>query len=459
MGARRERDGAASHDAVEHRDARGHGAGRRPGPPRDDAGGLLLYTPVVADDDFAASIAYLVAPARREHRAGELPALAVHDHARLAGVATPSGAASRPPWPHRHDVSTAPRRRPGPRAPSSAAFDPDAPFANEPDTDFTRAANRAWIAAPPRAPIAPAAPPAAASRRPPAIDAVVARARRRRRTQWARDVDRRAPAAPRRASPRSMAADRGRTLAVMAHETGQDRARGRSRRCPRRSTSPAGRPRSTRTLDELAADGVAADPLGVVLVAGPWNFPYADPGQRRRRRPRRRQRRASSSRRPRPSPRRPSWSASSTRPASPTTSCSSCRCPDDDVGRHLVTHPGVDAVVLTGSYDTARLFLGWQPDLRLLAETSGKNALVDHPTADVDLAITRPRALGVRPRRAEVLGGQPGDRRGAAATTTRTFRRRLADAVRSLRVGPATDLATMVGPLIHPPDGPAARAP
>ena len=62
-------------------------------------------------------------------------------------------------------------------------------------------------------------------------------------------------------------------------------------------------------------------------------------------------------------------------------------CPDDDVGRHLVTHPGVDGVVLTGSYDTARLFLGWRPDLHLLAETSGKNALVVSQTADVDLAL------------------------------------------------------------------------
>ena len=63
------------------------------------------------------------------------------------------------------------------------------------------------------------------------------------------------------------------------------------------------------------------------------------------------------------------------------------RCPDDDTGRHLVTHPGVDGVVLTGSYDTARLFLGWRPDLHLLAETSGKNALVVSQTADVDLAL------------------------------------------------------------------------
>src|SRR5207244_3209870 len=63
------------------------------------------------------------------------------------------------------------------------------------------------------------------------------------------------------------------------------------------------------------------------------------------------------------------------------------RAPDDDTGRHLVTHDGVDTVVLTGAYDTAQMFLDWKPQLRLLAETSGKNALVVTGAADVDLAI------------------------------------------------------------------------
>ena len=43
------------------------------------------------DDDFAASIAYLSAAARRERRARELPARAVHDHGRLAGVGRRAG--------------------------------------------------------------------------------------------------------------------------------------------------------------------------------------------------------------------------------------------------------------------------------------------------------------------------------------------------------------------------------
>ena len=80
---------------------------------------------------------------------------------------------------------------------------------------------------------------------------------------------------------------------------------------------------STHTLDELAAEGVEVEPLGVVLVAGPWNFPTAIPangavgalaaGNA-----------CSSSRPRRSSPRPSSSSATSTRAACPRTSCSSC---------------------------------------------------------------------------------------------------------------------------------------
>ena len=133
------------------------------------------------------------------------------------------------------------------------------------------------------------------------------------------------------------------------------------------------------------------------------------------------------------------------------------RCPDDDVGRHLVTHPGVDGVVLTGSYDTARSFLEWRPDLHLLAETSGKNALVISQTADVDLAL---RDL------VRSAFGHAGQKCSAASLAIveaplhddGSFLERLADAVRSLRVGPATELTSVVGPLIAPPSGPLARA-
>ena len=61
---------------------------------------------------------------------------------------------------------------------------------------------------------------------------------------------------------------------------------------------------------------------------------------------------------------------------------------DDEVGRRLVTHDGVDAVILTGSFDTARLFM------RLDAATStcsprpaARTPSSITASADIDLAV------------------------------------------------------------------------
>src|SRR5262249_11130259 len=62
-------------------------------------------------------------------------------------------------------------------------------------------------------------------------------------------------------------------------------------------------------------------------------------------------------------------------------------CPDDETGKGLVTDARVGAIILTGSVETARLFLGWRPDLPLFAETSGKNAIIVTALADRDQAI------------------------------------------------------------------------
>ena len=58
------------------------------------------------------------------------------------------------------------------------------------------------------------------------------------------------------------------------------------------------------------------------------------------------------------------------------------------LGQQLVAHPDVDRVILTGSWETAALFRSWRPDLPLLAETSGKNAMIVMPSADLDLAAS-----------------------------------------------------------------------
>ncbi len=130
------------------------------------------------------------------------------------------------------------------------------------------------------------------------------------------------------------------------------------------------------------------------------------------------------------------------------------RTPDDAVGRHLITHPDIAAVILTGAWDTAQLFRSWRPDLRLFAETSGKNALIITPNADLDLAV------------ADLVHsafGHAGQKCSAASLAicvgdvgrSERFRRQLVDATRTLAVGPATDLTTEMNPTIGEPDGKA----
>jgi RHH-type transcriptional regulator, proline utilization regulon repressor / proline dehydrogenase / delta 1-pyrroline-5-carboxylate dehydrogenase len=129
-------------------------------------------------------------------------------------------------------------------------------------------------------------------------------------------------------------------------------------------------------------------------------------------------------------------------------------CVDGDASRRLITHPDVNAVVLTGSWETARMFWEWRPRLALHAETSGKNAMIITATADLDEAIAD------LVHSAFSHAGQKCSAASLAIVEAPVhddprFLRRLADAVRSLRVGQAWDLATSMGPLIRPPAGPS----
>ena len=122
------------------------------------------------------------------------------------------------------------------------------------------------------------------------------------------------------------------------------------------------------------------------------------------------------------------------------------RTPDDEVGRHLIT--SVDAVILTGAYETAELFRSWKPDLTIFAETSGKNSLIITPNADLDLAVAdlAASAFGHSGQKcsAASLGVLVGD-----VYESERFRRQLVDAVTSLTVGPATDITTDMTPTVQ----------
>ncbi|EZP29283.1 proline dehydrogenase family protein [Microbacterium oleivorans] len=122
------------------------------------------------------------------------------------------------------------------------------------------------------------------------------------------------------------------------------------------------------------------------------------------------------------------------------------------LGKQLITHPAVDRVILTGSFETAALFRSWRPDLALQAETSGKNAMIVMPSADLDLAASD---------LVRSAFGHAGQKCSAASLAilvgpvgrSQRFSRQLVDAATSLRVGAPEDPLTEVGPLVEAPTG------
>jgi RHH-type transcriptional regulator, proline utilization regulon repressor / proline dehydrogenase / delta 1-pyrroline-5-carboxylate dehydrogenase len=96
------------------------------------------------------------------------------------------------------------------------------------------------------------------------------------------------------------------------------------------------------------------------------------------------------------------------------------------------------------------MFLAWKPQLRLIAETSGKNAIVITGGADLDLALRDVVRSAF---------GHAGQKCSAASLAIverslyddQRFLSRLADALRSLRVGNTVEVATMMGPLVQAP--------
>ncbi len=202
-------------------------------------------------------------------------------------------------------------------------------------------------------------------------------------------------------------------------------------------------------VEQQRAEGVSLHPRGVVVVASPWNFPYAIPAGGVL---------AALAAgnvvilKPPPEVRRTALHlvAQLHRAGVPHDVVQFAACPDNEIGRRLISHPDVDSVILTGAYDTAELFRSWDPAMHLLAETSGKNAIVITQAADLDVAI---RDL------VRSAFGHAGQKCSAASLAIveaslyddASFMQRLADATRSLVVGLPTDPGSVVGPLIGEP--------
>ncbi|RKS68047.1 RHH-type proline utilization regulon transcriptional repressor/proline dehydrogenase/delta 1-pyrroline-5-carboxylate dehydrogenase [Motilibacter peucedani] len=420
------------------------------------AGSLLLYAPVAEAGDLLSATAYLAR--RLDENASPDNFL---NHQFSLTTASEQWTVERDRFVasvrDRHSVRAEPRRRQD-RLTELVSFDAEAPFTNEPDTDFSLARNRSWVEQSLRdhASAGAADEPAVSvsvSVTVTDVDLAVARARAAL-LEWSQTTTEH-----RRRVLTSvaevMARRRGRSIAVMAAEGGKtvgesDPEVSEGIDFARYYAA------STRELDRMASAGTRFVPLGVVVVASPWNFPYAIPaggvlaalaaGN-------------TVVLKPAPETVRTArvlveqcWAG-----GVPPEVLQLVPCGDDDAGRRLVTSPDVAAVVLTGSWDTAQLFLGWKPQLRLHAETSGKNAMVITETADLDGAIKDlvRSAFGHAGQKCSAASLAIVE---AAVYDDPAFHERLRDAVTTLRVGPASDPATVVGPLVAPPRGPLADA-
>jgi RHH-type transcriptional regulator, proline utilization regulon repressor / proline dehydrogenase / delta 1-pyrroline-5-carboxylate dehydrogenase len=130
---------------------------------------------------------------------------------------------------------------------------------------------------------------------------------------------------------------------------------------------------------------------------------------------------------------------------------------DNEIGQALITHEDVNAVILTGGYNTALLFSSWKNELNLLAETSGKNSMVLTACCDIDIAV---KDL------VQSAFGHAGQKCSAASLAivdkniyeNPNFKKQLLDAVQSLEVGAGYEYATSVGPIIKPAESSLQRA-
>jgi RHH-type proline utilization regulon transcriptional repressor/proline dehydrogenase/delta 1-pyrroline-5-carboxylate dehydrogenase len=131
--------------------------------------------------------------------------------------------------------------------------------------------------------------------------------------------------------------------------------------------------------------------------------------------------------------------------------------PDNELGLHLVGHSKVDAVILTGAFETAQLFKNYRPRMQLAAETSGKNAIVVSPFADLDQAAAD---------LSKSAFGHAGQKCSAASLgiligsvhENKQFLKQLVDAVSSMKVGFGSQSDASVGPLIESPSPKLDRA-
>ena len=438
-----------------------------------EVGSLLLYTPVVHPQEFDVAIAYLIR--RLEEGASsenfmsavfelnDAPELFAREQQRFLASLADLEAITADGAPEHFAVPAANRQQ------DRRTFDTDGvegrvdarvaagrsgAFANVPDTDPDLPGNRAWgraIAermAESRLGIHLVAAAEVADRH--ALDAIVARGVEAAEGWQALGADERARILIR--AGERLEAKRAELLEVMGAECGK--------------TLDQGDPEVSEAIDFAnyyamlgqmlpQVDGAKYQSQRLIAVIPPWNFPVAIPaggvlsglasGASVIVKP------ASNAARSGAIMVEALWEA-----GVPRDVLQLVQFPDRELGSALVADPRVDRLILTGAYETAARFRELRPDLPILAETSGKNAIIVTPNADLDLAA-KDVALSAF--------GHAGQKCSAASlvilvgsvATSKRFRGQLLDAVRSLTVGTPDDLDTQMGPIITAPEGKLLR--
>ncbi|RYD33740.1 MAG: aldehyde dehydrogenase family protein, partial [Verrucomicrobiaceae bacterium] len=445
---------------------------------REKADGLLLYAPVVAADDFPSAIAYLV----RRLDENTSPENFLHD---LFGM-TPGDAR----WERQKQrfldacarigtTPSGPNRIQERQTESNVPLSLELPFHNSSDTDWAATGNVRWIRShveAVREAVAPTVPmqiggafihgddtvTCADPSHPGAVSCVFSQASPEQvedalrvsveaRANWvARGFASRAGLISRTASV--IADRRGEAIATMVRDAGKAVMEGDVEVTEAIDFANY----YARAFTSEWFDGSAFAPLGTVLVTPPWNFPFAIPcggilaalaaGN-------------TVILKPAPETVLTGWVMVNMLwdAGIPKDVLQFVPCADNGIGKSLVTDPRVGAVILTGAYETARMFQGWKPELRLFAETSGKNALVITAAADPDLAV---KDL------VRSAFGHAGQKCSAASLgiieaelyDDPAFREKLRDAAASLAVGPSWDYRSIVTPVIRPPGAELSKA-
>ncbi|WGW10872.1 proline dehydrogenase family protein [Saxibacter everestensis] len=419
---------------------------------RKDVGDMLLYVPAVHPREFDVAISYLV---RRleENSATENFMSGIFELRDGNNIFDREAARFLSSLKELDDGVPSPNRTQN-RLAEQNEGSLEAGFVNEPDTDPALVANREWaygvidqVADSGFLASLPTPAPLGSDE----VDTVIARGRKAAEGWAARPARERAELLYRVAD--ALADRRGELIAVMAAEAGKTIAQAD----PEVSEAiDFARYYAQRALELDSIEGASFHPVRMTLVTPPWNFPIAIP--------------AGSTLAP-----LATGSAVIHKPAPQTVRCSTALIevmwqagiPRDvlqlvepvegEIGQKLVSHEGVDQLILTGAFETASLFHGWRPELELHAETSGKNALLVTPSADRDLAV------------ADLVNsafGHAGQKCSAASLAicvgsvydSERFRRQLVDAASTMVVGWPTDPASVIGPVIEPPTGKLRRA-